>query len=167
MNSEVRIERVASEDVPTLWRLVRELAEFEHLAHEMVATEDSLYAALFGPAANVEAVMVRHGPEAAGFALWFHNFSTFAGRRGLYLEDLYVRPEFRGRGFGRRLLAYLAAIAVERGCARLEWAVLDWNTPSIEFYKAHGAEFMDEWRRCRVTGDALARLGGKWESSSR
>lgn len=158
MNSEVRIERVAPEDVPTLWRLVRELAEFEHLAHEMVATEDSLYAALFGPAANVEAVMARHGPDAAGFALWFHNFSTFAGRRGLYLEDLYVRPEFRGRGFGRRLLAHLAAIAVERGCARLEWAVLDWNRRAIDFYRAMGAVPLEEWTVFRLSGPALRSL---------
>ena len=158
MDSEVRIERIAPEDVPTLWRLVRELADFEHLAHEMVATEDSLYAALFGPAANVEAVMMRDGPEAAGFALWFHNFSTFAGRRGLYLEDLYVRPEFRGRGFGRRLLAHLAAIAVERGCARLEWAVLDWNRRAIDFYRAMGAVPLEEWTVFRLSGPALRSL---------
>ena len=158
MSSEVRIERVVPEDVPTLWHLVRELAEFEHLAHEMVATEDSLRAGLFGPAANVEAVLVRDGAEAAGFALWFHNFSTFAGRRGLYLEDLYVRPEFRGRGFGRRLLAHLAAIAVDRDCARLEWSVLDWNRRAIDFYRAMGAVPLEEWTVFRLSGPALRSL---------
>ena len=102
--------------------------------------------------------MARHGPDAAGFALWFHNFSTFAGRRGLYLEDLYVRPEFRGRGFGRRLLAHLAAIAVERGCARLEWAVLDWNRRAIDFYRAMGAVPLEEWTVFRLSGPALRSL---------
>jgi len=161
MNGGARIECVTSGDVPILWRLVRELAEFEHLAHEMVATEESLRAALFGPAANVEAVLIRDGGDAAGFALWFHNFSTFAGRRGLYLEDLYVRPEFRGRGFGKRLLAHLAAIAVDRGCARLEWSVLDWNRRAIDFYRAMGAVALEEWTVFRLSGEALQSLGGR------
>ena len=158
MHDNVRIESVVPGDVTTLWRLVRELAEFEHLAHEMVATEVSLHMALFGPAANVEAVLIREGAEPAGFALWFHNFSTFVGRRGLYLEDLYVRPEFRGRGFGKRLLSYLAAIAVERDCARLEWSVLDWNRRAVDFYQAMGAVAMNEWTVFRLSGDALRSL---------
>lgn len=160
MNANVRIESVTPADVTTLWRLVRELAEFEHLAHEMVATEASLHAALFGPAASVEAVLIHAGADAAGFALWFHNFSTFVGRRGLYLEDLYVRPDFRGRGFGRRLLAHLAALAVERGCARFEWAVLDWNRRAVDFYRAMGAVPMSEWTVFRLRGDALHALAG-------
>jgi GNAT superfamily N-acetyltransferase len=161
MTADVRIEPVMPPDVATLWRLVRELAEFEHLAHEMVATQESLFAGLFGTAANVEAVLIRDGTEPAGFALWFHNFSTFAGRRGLYLEDLYVRPEFRGRGFGRRLLTHLAAVAVDRGCARLEWAVLDWNRRAVDFYQAMGAVPMNEWTVFRLSGDALQRLAGR------
>ncbi len=161
MNADVRIEPVTPANVATLWRLVRELAEFEHLAHEMVATEASLNAGLFGPGASVEAVLIRTGAEAAGFALWFHNFSTFAGRRGLYLEDLYVRPDFRGRGFGRRLLAHLAALAVERGCVRFEWAVLDWNRRAVDFYRAMGAVPMSEWTVFRLSGDALHALAAR------
>lgn len=161
MNGELRIDPVMPADVAILCRLVRELAEFEHLAHEMVATEVALHAGLFGPAANVEAVLIRVGEDAAGFALWFHNFSTFAGRRGLYLEDLYVRPEFRGRGFGRRMLAHLAALAVERGCARLEWSVLDWNLRAVGFYRAMGAVPMSEWTVFRLSGDALQALADR------
>jgi GNAT superfamily N-acetyltransferase len=161
MNGELRIDPLMPADVAILCRLVRELAEFEHLAHEMVATEVALHAGLFGPAANVEAVLIRVGEDAAGFALWFHNFSTFAGRRGLYLEDLYVRPEFRGRGFGRRMLAHLAALAVERGCARLEWSVLDWNLRAVGFYRAMGAVPMSEWTVFRLSGDALQALADR------
>jgi GNAT superfamily N-acetyltransferase len=145
-------------DVPLLLELIRGLAEYERLSHLVAADERLLERELFAPGANVEAVIGFAGTEAVGFALYFHNFSTFLGRPGIYLEDLYVRPAFRQHGVGRALLAHLAALALERGCGRLEWAVLDWNEPAIEFYKALGAVEMAEWRLFRVTGDALARL---------
>ena len=139
-------------------RLITALGEYERLAHEVVATEASLRDALFGPAPAAEVVIAWSGSEAIGFALFFHNFSTFLGRRGLYLEDLFVVPDWRGRGIGRRLLAHLARIAVERNCGRMEWAVLDWNETAIGFYERLGATVMEDWRLCRVTGDGLSRL---------
>lgn len=144
-------------DVATLLALVRELAEFERLSHEVVTDEKQLHAALFGARANVEAVIARADGEVVGFALWFHNFSTFVGRRGLYLEDLYVRPAHRGRGYGEALLRHLAGIAVERGCGRMEWAVLDWNERAIDFYRRLGAEPQDAWTIFRLAGGALER----------
>lgn len=148
-------------DIPLILEFIRGLAEYERLAHECVATEALLRESLFGPRPAAEVVLAFAGEEPAGFALFFHNFSTFLGRRGLYLEDLFVRPEWRGRGLGRMLLAHLARLAVERGCGRLEWWVLDWNTPAIEFYRSLGARAMDEWTVYRLTGDALARLAGE------
>lgn len=145
-------------DVDTLLDLVRELAHFERLSHEVVATPSDLNAALFGPQANVEAVLARAEAEVVGFALWFHNFSTFVGRRGLYLEDLYVRPAHRGKGYGRALLRHLARVAVERGCGRMEWAVLDWNERAIDFYRGLGAEPQAAWKIFRLAGDALTRV---------
>jgi len=158
MSSRLVIARVGPGDVDTLLALVRELAEFERLSHEVVATPAQLDAALFGPQANVEAVLARLDDEVVGFALWFHNFSTFVGRRGLYLEDLYVRPAHRGRGYGQALLRHLAAIAVERGCGRMEWAVLDWNRRAIDFYRGLGAAPQEAWRIFRLSGVALERM---------
>lgn len=161
------IRDAAREDAPLILRFIRDLADYERLRHEAVATEDDIVRDLFGPEPKVFCQIATWNGEPAGFALWFYTYSTFLGRHGIWLEDLFVPPGMRGHGIGKALLAHLAARCVRDGLGRLEWAVLDWNTPSIEFYKAHGAEFMDEWRRCRVTGDALARLGEKWESSSR
>ena len=161
------IRDAAREDAPLILRFIRDIADYERLSHEAVATEDDIVRELFGPAPKVFCQIATWNGEPAGFALWFYTFSTFLGRHGIWLEDLFVSPGMRGHGIGKALLANLAARCVRDGLGRLEWAVLDWNTPSIEFYKAHGAEFMDEWRRCRLAGDALARLGEKWESSSR
>jgi GNAT superfamily N-acetyltransferase len=146
-------------DVPLLLSLVRELAEYEDLGHEVQATPEHLHAALFGPDAVAHAIVVRAADGTpAGFALYFFNFSTFTGKRGLYLEDLYVRPEYRNRGFGRRLLAHLAGIAVSRDCGRMEWSVLNWNEMALRVYRAIGAQPLHEWTVQRLTGDALARL---------
>jgi GNAT superfamily N-acetyltransferase len=158
-----RIEPARERDAPLILRLIKGLAEYEKLAHEVIATEDALRSALFGPRPDAEVVIAYAGEEAVGFALYFHTFSTFLARRGLYLEDLFVLPEWRGRGAGRALIAHLARIAVERNCGRLEWAVLDWNEPSIGFYKSLGARPMDEWIIFRLTGEALGALAGKAE----
>jgi GNAT superfamily N-acetyltransferase len=148
-------------DVPSILRLVIELADYEREADKVHATEAMLHAALFGEKPAVEAFIAELGGEPVGMALFFHNFSTWTGKKGVYLEDLYVTPAARGTGVGKALLKRLAAIALERDCARLEWAVLDWNTPAIEFYKTLGAEPMTEWTTNRVTGDALRLLAGK------
>ena len=147
-------------DVPTILRFVRELAAFEREPDAVLATEADLHAALFGPVPAAEAVIAEAG-EPFGFALFFHNFSTWTGRRGLYLEDLYVTPAARGQGVGAALLRHLAGMAVDRGCARFEWSVLDWNANAIGFYRALGAVGMDEWTVQRVEGAALARLAGR------
>jgi GNAT superfamily N-acetyltransferase len=141
-----------------VFRFVRELAEYEKLTHEVHATEAMIDAALFGENRRVFCDFAEWEGEAVGFALWFLNFSTFSGRAGIYLEDLFVRPAFRGRGIGKALMAHLARTSVENGWARLQWSVLDWNTPSIEFYKSLGGVMLDEWTGVRVSGDALARL---------
>lgn len=143
------------EDVPTILRLIRALADYEKLSNEVVASEDSLHAALFGEQPGAECLIAREHGEPIGFALYFHNFSTFLGRRGLYLEDLFVEPAHRGKGYGKALLQQLARVAVERGCGRLEWSVLDWNAPAIGFYESLGAKLMSEWRIFRLTGEAL------------
>ena len=147
-------------DVPLILTLIRELAEFERLLHEVTADETRLQEQLFGahPAAEVLLAFEADGTPM-GFALFFQNFSTFLARPGIYLEDLYVRPDKRGFGLGRALLKQLARLAVERGCGRLEWSVLDWNENAIGFYKKLGAKVMEEWRICRVTGDTLQALG--------
>jgi len=145
-------------EVSIVLGFVRELAEYERLTHEVVATEECLRKALFGPRPYAEVVFACLDGEPVGFALFFHNFSTFLGRPGIYLEDLYVRPTARGRGVGQRLLNWLAREAVERGCGRLEWAVLDWNEPAIRFYKSLGAAPMEQWKIFRLTGDALERV---------
>ncbi len=156
--SRTDIRPATVEDVPLLLRLVNELAEYERLAHEVVATEEELQAAMFAPRPYAEAIIADVDGEAAGFALYFHTFSTFVGRPGLYLEDLYVRPAHRRRGIGEALLRRVAAIAHERNCGRLEWAALDWNAPAVSFYKGLGAEPLDDWTTYRVTGEALQRL---------
>ena len=156
------IRRAQPADVADLHRLIRGLAEYERLTDICVATEADLRDALFGPAPAAEALIARPEPNpevCAGFALFFHTYSTFLGRRTLWLEDLFVRPEFRGGGLGRRFLEVLAALARERNCGRFEWAVLDWNEPAIGFYRSLGATILPDWRIARVTGDALARLG--------
>jgi GNAT superfamily N-acetyltransferase len=145
-------------DVPHILALINELAEYEKLRHESVATEASISQALFGPKPHAEALIARFDGEPAGFALFFHNFSTFLGKPGLYLEDLFVRPAYRGRAIGKSLLKYLAALALERDCGRFQWQVLDWNRPSREFYERLGAQADPKWVNYRMTGDALRRL---------
>jgi len=159
-DTTLRIEPATIQDVPRILAFIRELADYERLPGEVVATEELLGRFLFGPNPKAEVVFAFDGDEAepAGFALFFHNFSTFRGRPGLYLEDVYVRPAHRGRGIGTALLRHLARLAVRRDCARLEWRVLDWNEPAIRFYKRLGAEPMSDWTVYRVTGEALARL---------
>jgi GNAT superfamily N-acetyltransferase len=152
------IRRATPADVPVVLAFIRELAVYEHLEHEVVATEADVHAALFGARSYAEVALACLDGQPVGFALYFHNFSTFVGKPGIYLEDLFVRPEARGRGAGRRLLAYLARTALERGCARLDWAVLDWNAPSIAFYRSLGAVDQSEWTTYRLDGPALARL---------
>ena len=154
----IRIERATERDVPLILRLIRGLAEYEKLAHEMTATEAGLRETLFGERPAADVIVAYAGDTPAGFALFFPNYSTFLGKPGLYLEDLFVLPEWRGRGLGLALMKRLAAIAVERGCGRFEWSVLDWNEPAIGFYKSLGARLMDGWSIVRVTGDALTRL---------
>ena len=153
MNSTLR--PATREDLPTILALIKELAEYERLAHEVVVTQDLLEEHLFGPAPKAEVILALLDNEPVGFALFFHNFSTFLGRPGIYLEDLFVRPEARGKGIGKALMVKVAQIAVQRGCGRFEWAVLDWNEPSIEFYRRLGAVPQAEWTVQRLTGDAL------------
>ena len=160
MSTDFSIRPATESDVPLILSLIRELAEFERLSHEVVADEALLREALFGARPAAEVLLgFEHDGTPMGFALFFQNFSTFLARRGIYLEDLYVRPDKRGRGLGRALLTRLAQLAVARGCGRLEWAVLDWNENAIGFYRKLGARVLDDWRICRVTGDALQSLG--------
>ena len=162
----IRAARVG--DVPAIHRLIRALAEYEKSLDEVTATEQDLRHALFGPDPAVFAhVATGDDGVVAGFALWFLNYSTWTGTHGIYLEDLFVEPAARGRGHGKALLAELARLCAERGYARLEWAVLDWNTPSIEFYRAIGARAMDDWDNYRLSGPALARLGSAAETGTR
>jgi GNAT superfamily N-acetyltransferase len=155
----LRIDPAVPADVPTVLALIRELADFEKLLHEVVATEADVHDALFGPTPTARAVIARDGDAVAGFALYFFNFSTFRGRPGLYLEDLYVRPAYRAHGYGKALLKHLAKLAVERGCGRMEWAVLDWNARAIEFYRSLGARPVDGWTVYRLTDQALRDAG--------
>ena len=153
--------RTATEaDVPLILDFIKQLAEYERLAHAVVATEEMIRNTLFGERRFAEVIIAEEDAHPAGFALFFHNYSTFLGQPGIYLEDLFVKPDYRGRGYGKALLARLAAIARERNCGRLEWAVLNWNEPAIGFYKSLGARPMDEWTVYRVTGKALEDLAG-------
>ena len=152
------IRSARAEDMPLVAQFIRDLAEYERLAHEVRFDEAVLKAKLFGPHPYAEVLIGEIDGEPQGFALFFHNFSTFEGKPGIYLEDLFVRPEARGSGLGKALLKRLAALAVERDCARLEWSVLDWNEPSIQFYLGLGAKAMDEWTIYRVDGGALGEL---------
>jgi GNAT superfamily N-acetyltransferase len=152
------IRAAAPADTALLLALIRELADYEHLAHEVVADEALLRESLFGVRPGAEAVIAEYAGEPAGFALYFHNFSTFLGRHGLYLEDLFVRPGHRGRSIGRALLQHLARLALQRGCGRFEWAVLDWNRPARDFYESLGAQPNPQWVNYRLAGSALQAL---------
>ena len=161
MSTAITIRPIVRDDIPQVLAFIRELARYERLEHEVLATEQDLREALFGEPRHAEVVFACLGPKPVGFALFFHNFSTFKGRPGIYLEDLYVQPQMRGRGIGRKLLAWLARTALERRCARLEWAVLDWNAPAIRFYQRLGAQMMETWKINRLTGEALLRLAAE------
>jgi len=152
------VRNAVAADVPTILGFVRELAEYEKLSHEVVATEELLHAALFGPGARAFAMICEADGKSVGFALCFYNFSTFLGRRGIYLEDLYVQPAYRGRGLGRAVLKAIAQRAKAEGCGRVEWSVLNWNQPAIDFYRSIGAVAMNEWHIERLTGAALDSL---------
>jgi GNAT superfamily N-acetyltransferase len=158
MAGDITIRAAAGHEMPQVLAFIRELASYEHLEHEVVASEADLSAALFGPQRYAEVVFACLDGVPVGFALFFHNFSTFLGKPGIYLEDLFVRPAARGHGIGKRLLAWLAATALERGCVRLDWAVLDWNEPALGFYHSLGAVALEEWQTFRLTGTALQRL---------
>lgn len=152
------IRAATSADIPAIASLIRALAEYEKLSHEVVLKEEQLREHLFGPRPYAEVVLAEDGGAVVGMALFFHNYSTFLTRPGLYLEDLFVRPEARGRGYGKALLSHLAKLAVERGCGRFEWSVLDWNEPAIQFYKSFGAVPQGDWTIFRVTGEAMKKL---------
>lgn len=154
---DFKIRFAEEKDIKLILDFIKELADYEKLLHEVVATEEILMESLFVRKA-AEVVIAEYKEEAIGFALFFHNFSTFVGRPGIYLEDLYIRPEMRGRGYGKTLLSFLAKLGLERNCGRFEWWCIDWNEPSIEFYKSIGAEAMDEWTVYRVHGNALTDL---------
>ena len=155
----IQIVTATESDVRLILSFIKGLAEYERLSHSVVATEEGLRESLFGPKKYAEALIVKYGNEAAGFALSFHNFSIFLGKPGIYLEDLFVLPEFRRKGIGKALFNYLARLAVERKCGRLEWAVLDWNESAMRFYETIGAACLDDWRIFRLAGEALERCG--------
>ena len=163
MREELTFRFAERKDTPLILKFIRELADYEKMLDEVVADEKTLEEWIFDRQKAEVLFAVAEGKEV-GFALFFHNFSTFLGRAGIYLEDLYVQPEYRGRGYGKAILKKLAAIALERGCGRLEWWCLDWNKPSIDFYLSLGAEPMSDWTVYRIAGDTLRRLGGEQES---
>lgn len=161
--SDFVLREARAEDCGLILALIRELAEYEKLSNEVVATEEVLRETLFGAQPRAEVVFGEYRGEVVSYALFFHNFSTFTGRPGIYLEDIYVKPATRGRGYGKCLLTYVAKLAVERNCARMEWSVLDWNEPSIRFYRSLGAAAMDEWTVQRLTGAALDKVAAMFE----
>ena len=165
LRPEIVLRTARRDDVPLILAFVRELAGYEKLAHEAVADAATLAGQLFGDHPAAEVVIAEVDGQPAGFALFFHNFSTFLGKRGLYLEDLFVRPQFRGLGLGRRLMVHLAKLAVERDCGRFEWSVLDWNEPAIRFYRGLGAAGLEEWTVQRLTGAALVELAASADAS--
>lgn len=156
----VSILPATTDDVPVILALIRALAEYEKLSHACVATEQALRDTLFGTHRYAEVLLARVDDEPVALALFFHNYSTFLAKPGIYLEDIFVLPEHRGRGIGKALLRAIATIARDRDCGRIEWSVLDWNAPAIGFYQRLGAEVLPDWRICRVTGDSIARLAG-------
>jgi len=160
-STNLSIRKAGKTDIPLVLDFINKLAEYERLSHEVVATEGDLERYLFGTEKVAEMLIGYEGELPVGFALFFHNFSTFLGKPGIYLEDLFVLEEHRGKGYGTKLLARLAALALERNCGRLEWAVLDWNESSIEFYKSLGARMMDEWIVNRLTGENLVKLANR------
>jgi GNAT superfamily N-acetyltransferase len=160
VSAALEIRPATAGDVPLVLSFVKQLADYEKLAHMVVATEASLREALFGEQPGAEVLLAFAEGEPVGFAVYFHNFSTFLGRRGLWLEDIFVRPERRGHGYGKALLLAVARIAQERGCGRFEWAALDWNTPAWDFYRSLGATPLEDWTIFRVTGAALEKLAG-------
>jgi GNAT superfamily N-acetyltransferase len=161
--SSFSIRNATADDVPLIFRFIVELARYEKLEHAVVATEERVRETLFGATPRAEVLIAEESGRAVGFALFFHNYSTFLARPGIYLEDLFVDPEARGRGYGKALLARLAQIAKERECGRVEWAVLDWNEPAIDFYRSVGARGVDEWTVFRLTGDALEALASSYD----
>ena len=161
MSGSITIRHARRDETGLIFALIRELAEYEKLLQELEATEAGIAAELFGDNPRLFCEIAEWNGEPVGFAVWFFNFSTFSGRSGVYLEDLFVRPAHRGKGIGKALLAYLAKLCIDNGWARLQWAVLDWNAPSIAFYKSLGAVLMDEWTVCRVNGSALTALAAK------
>ena len=161
MTADFQIRPATEADLPIILRLIRDLAEYERAPEAVVATEAGLREVLFGAKRSAEVLLALEGSEPVGFAVYFFNFSTWLGRPGLYLEDLFVKPEKRGKGYGRALLESLAQIAHERGCGRMEWAVLDWNEPAIQFYRKLGAQPMDEWTVFRLTGEGITKLAGR------
>lgn len=163
MNSQNKLEIIKAEkkDAATILYFIKQLAEYEKLSHEVEATVEQLEKTLFGENSKAECIIEYYENKPVGFAIFFHNYSTFLAKPGIYLEDLFVLPEMRGKGFGKKLLQHLAKLAVERNCGRLEWWVLDWNKPAIDFYKSLGAAPMDEWTVFRVTGDSLNSLANE------
>lgn len=155
---EIKIVRAMEADVPLILKFINELAQYENLSNEVSATEENLSQSLFADSHSPEAIICYLEDTPIGFALYFHNFSTFLGKKGLYLEDLFILPEYRRKGAGKKILKYLANLAIERNCGRLEWSVLDWNEPAIKFYENIGAELKKEWIITRITGDSLIKL---------
>jgi GNAT superfamily N-acetyltransferase len=151
-----------ADDVPVILEFIKELADYEKLSHEVIASEELLKKSLFGERQIAEVIIADYMSQPVGFTLFFHNFSTFLGKPGLYIEDIYIQPEHRGRGIGRTILAYLAKLAVERDCGRLEWSVLDWNINAINFYIELGAQAIDEWTVFRITGDKFSNLSKEY-----
>lgn len=166
MSHNIKIRLAELKDIPKILAFIQGLAEYEKLTDQVIATEETLTNTLFGEKRFAEVLIAEYQQQAAGFALFFHNYSTFLAKPGIYLEDLFVAPEYRGKGLGKALLSYLAKLAVERGCGRLEWSVLDWNQSAIDFYQAQGAVMLDDWRINRLIGEQLKSLAKQSISGS-